>query len=1084
MARLALTLLGSFQVTWDGEPVTAFATDKTRALLAYLVMERARPNRREHLVALLWPDQPEERARQSLRQALLYLRQALRPADEVDPVLRLERGDVQFNPALDVWIDAAEFDALAESCAHHRHRSPGLCLPCLRRLQSMIRLYRGEFLQGFSPGSSDLFEEWALLKREWLHCRATDALALLADFHERRAESERAREYARQLIRLEPWREETHRQLIRLYARDGQRSAALAQYQACRRVLSRDFGAEPAEETIALYERVKAGGRPAGFGPPGPSPLPPAATPFVDREREQAGLEELLAGPDCRLVTLLGPGGIGKTRLALQVAGSHQGAFPHGVAWVSLAALRSAEEIPPAIAHAVGLSLYGKESPRVQLFNYLRGRELLLVLDGVEHLPELPGLVDALLHAAPGVVALVTSRQRLSLAQERVYPIEGLPAPTSVDELTARPAAAAALFLQSARQVQHGFTPTEADLPALVEICRLVEGMPLAIEMAAAWTPFRTCAQIVAELASGLDLLATRLRNVPESQRSVRATFEQSWLRLSEEERRLFARLAVFQGGFEREAAEAVTGATPAGLEALVARSLIRHDPTGRYHCHELLRQFAAEKLELYPGEGPQAAARLAETFTRFLHGQEAALKGAGQEAALQAIDREIANVRLAWNWAVEAVGSPEAAAMLERSLESLYLYYFLRSWYPEGTAAFRRAVAAVEAAAAPAAPPAGRLLGELLARQARCSEFTGQPDETIALYRRSLEIFIALGERRAAALPMYGLGYLAYLTGAYDEARSWFDQSLERYREAGDAWGMATALSSQCLTGRRQGDYPFARQAGLESLALRRQIGDLRGIASSQNNLGLLYSAQGEYAAAQQALSESIEICQKLGHLVGTANALTGMVHVALRTGDSPAAVRYQRQAREVYREIGDHWGVAIAGNNLGQIVLEGGDAATARHYFEESAAIFRQIGVRTGLANVLNNLGQALFVAGEVAPAARTLREALEIAWAEGDLPITLEILTRSAVLWASQSPSARPLVVMAFALRHPALLEETRVAAGQSYAGLRNGRSPGQLAAAESEAAGADFAALVAELSQALLGCAAGQPGASPG
>ncbi|MBK8986762.1 MAG: tetratricopeptide repeat protein [Chloroflexi bacterium] len=1071
MAALKITLFASFQVVFDGRSVTDFATDKARALLVYLLVERRQPHRRESLAALLWPDQPEARARQNLRQALSNLRQALGDSDDsasaaapTPPFLLIDRHEVQFNPQAEVWLDVAEFTALVENCTHHRHRQMGQCLPCLQRLEAMLALYSGDFLAGFLLSDSAPFEEWALLKREWLHCQAVEALGHLADFYERRGDLAAARRYAQQQVRLEPWREEAHRQLMRLLAEDGQRSAALAQYETCRRALARELGVEPTRETLALYERICAAPSSAAKRPSTIN-LPPAATPFIGRAVACTELAEMLADPDGRLITLVGPGGIGKTRLAMQVAEAHLGLYADGVYWVALAAVPSDGLIIPTIAQTIGLTLYGKEPPAAQLLAYLRQKRLLLVLDNVEHLPGVAELIAALLPGAPDVTFLVTSRQRLDLREEWLYAVEGLPygsALAAADE-------AAQLFIRSVQRAYRSFAPTPADWQAVAAICRLVEGMPLALELAAVWVPDLSCAAVAHALADDMALLTASWRNAPERQRSVQATFEHSWALLPAAERLFFARLALFRGGFAGLAAAQVADAAAPVLARLAAKSLLRRVGDGRYQLHELLRQFAADKLATYPGEAEQTAVRHAHHYLSFLAGYEIALKGAGQEEALLVVGREIANVRQAWDWAVAqiAAGGADAAELLQASLESLFLFYALRSWYQEGAVVFAQAVTAVS----PAIPGHRLLRSELLARQARCLEFTAPPEEAIALYQESLACFQALGALQQSALPLYGLGYMAHIQGDYEAAQGFFRESLAQYQASGDRWGMANVLSSLALVLRRQGAFAAARHAGQESLVIRREIGDRRGIASSQNNLGLVYCALGDYQVAEEALRESVAICREIGHTVGTANAITGLCHVAVSAKAYADAARYQQEALELYREVGDFWGVAIAYNNLGQIAMEDGQIAAAQTFLAQGVQVYRELGIKSGLAHALSNLGQANYVAGHMAAAARYLAEALSIAHEVGDRPTILEVLARTAVLWAGQEPGLRPLVVLAFVLRQPELLAETRRTAVAQYAELQARFTPEQTAVAQHLAAGLDFAAITSESLQTL-------------
>lgn len=1064
MAPLKITLFASLQVAVNGRSVTDFATDKARALLVYLVVERHQPHRRESLAALLWPDQPEARARQSLRQALSNLRQALGDSDESPaPFLLIDRNEVQFNPQAELWLDAAEFIALADACDHHRHRQAAECLPCLQRMEAMLTLYAGDFLAGFSFAGSELFEEWVLLKREWLHIRAIEALVHLADFYERRGEYAAARRFAQQQVRLEPWREEAHRQLMRLLFYEGQRSAALVQYQSCRRALARELSVEPTSETVHLYTTIRETDAPCLAGKPAVIGLPMRATQFIGRVAECAELAELLADPDGRLVTLTGPGGVGKSRLAMQVAEAYVGLYPDGVFWVSLAAIRAPELIIPTIAQAVGFMLYGKEPPEAQLLAYLREKRLLLVLDNVEHLPAMGEITAVLLQGAPKLVLLVTSRERLALREERLYAVEGLAYAASA-ATSAADYEAAQLFIHCVQRTYRKFAPSAADLTAVADICRLVEGMPLALELAAAWVPDQDCAAVARVLAVDMAMLTSALRNVPERQRSVQATFEYSWALLSADDRLLLARLSVFRGGFAGCAAAQVADLDGAVLARLAAKSLIRQMGNGRYQLHELLRQFTAVKLATFANEPAAMAARHAAYYLAFLTEREKGLKGVGQEAALADIDRELANVRRAWDWAVaELAAQPVTAVhLLDQALESFFLFHVLRSWYREGAVLFERAATAVTQAA----PHNKRLRGELLARQARCLEFTAPPQEAVALYQESLAHFQSVAAERETALPLYGLGYMAHIQGDYEASRRYLLASLAQYRASGDEWGMANVQSSLCLTMRRQGAFAEAAQAGRESLLIRREIGDRRGIASSQNNLGLIYCALGEYGVAEAALQESIAICREIGHTVGTANALTSLCHVFVNARAYDRAASVQREAQALFREVGDLWGVAIAYNNLGQIALEDNQPVQAQALLEKAVRIYRDLDIKSSLAHALSNLGKTSYELGDVAAAVEYLGEGLTVAAAVGDRPIALELLAAMAVLAAEQADNGRSLVIMAYVLQQPELFAETRETAVIQYAAMQGQFGSEAAAAAECEASQLDFQTITAE------------------
>jgi DNA-binding SARP family transcriptional activator len=432
---LSIRLLGSFQVSLGGEPVTGIESDKVRALLAYLAVEAGQPHRRERLAGLLWPDLPEQAARNNLRVALANLRKVIgdlaRPdAARADPAfLSTTRQTIQLNPAASCWIDVTALTDQLEARGRPRR--------VIRQLAEAVELYRGGFLEGLSLPDSREWEEWVLLKREQLQREVVAGLRRLAGWHERRGEYQQALPYARRQVSMEPWQEHGQRQVMRLLALTGQRNAAIAQYQGLVRMLAADLGVEPEDETEALYRRIREGQELRALAPGLPHNLPNFLVPLAGRESELDEIHAHLQNPGCRLLNLVGPGGSGKTRMALEVAADLVcGAAVHGidthpashladgVFFVSLAQLRSAEEITTTVADALGLTFGSGHSPFQQLLGLLRRKQTLLILDSFEHLLEGGAdWVTDVLKAAPGVQILVTSRSRLNLHFETPFPV-------------------------------------------------------------------------------------------------------------------------------------------------------------------------------------------------------------------------------------------------------------------------------------------------------------------------------------------------------------------------------------------------------------------------------------------------------------------------------------------------------------------------------------------------------------------------------------------------------------------------------------------------------------------------------------
>jgi predicted ATPase len=444
--------------------------------------------------------------------------------------------------------------------------------------------------------------------------------------------------------------------------------------------------------------------------------LPPQTTPFIGRTEELAEIQTLLANSDCRLLTLVGPGGIGKTRLALEVA--RQFSFPNGVHFVPFQSLSSPDFMVAAIADAVGFQFYPGGDPKQQLLAYFREKTMLLIMDNLEHLLDGVYLLVEILAAAPGVRILATSRERLNLLEEWVLDVNGLRYPTSESEAIIENYSAVELFLQHAHRVKLSLKLSDRNKPAVLRLCHVVGGMPLALELAAPWVRLLPIDDIASEIERCLDILATTARDVEPRHRNMRATFEPTWNRLSEEEQSVFKKLSVFRGGFTREAAEYVAEASLPTLSALVDKSLLRVDANGRYDIHELLRQYGQERFQTSPEESDNTQERHSTYYANFLLRRERELKSDEQLAAFEKIKIEFDNIRTAWRW---MVGHAKAAE-IRKCLFALWCFLEQQYYFQEGEIIFQLAAEAL----AQSTDDAGRetettsrvVLGQVWARQ------------------------------------------------------------------------------------------------------------------------------------------------------------------------------------------------------------------------------------------------------------------------------------------------------------------------------------------------------------------------------
>jgi DNA-binding SARP family transcriptional activator/predicted ATPase len=1034
MAHLLLGVLGSLQVSIDDVPVKTFESDKVCALLVYLAVEADRPHRRESLVGLLWPDCPEQVARHNLRQALFNLRQAIGDRAASPPFLLISRDAVQFNRASDYTLDLAQFDTIFHT--YEENASRGSEDPSIRaaRLEGVVKLYRGEFLQHFFLEDSAEFEQWALVQRESLHQRVLAAHSDLAAYYERHRDFQAARRHASRQLELDPWREEAHCQMMRALALDGQRSAALAQYETCRRILAEELGVEPSAETRELYEQIRTGKLRTEHEVPASSPaapihnLPVSLTSFLGREQELIDVDRLIANPECRCISLVGPGGIGKTRLALEAARQHRADLAHGVAFIPLAAVGSVEAAVAAMAGAIHLYFGGPGDPKLQLLNYLCEKQMLLILDNVEQfLTEGPlqanivELMLEILQRAPGVKLLVTSREALDLQGEWVFEVRGLDFPEVEQTGRFDEYAAVALFMQRARRASPGLACNEADLAGIAHICRLVEGMPLAIELAATWVRVLSPAEIAKEIEGSLDFLSASVRDLPERHRSMRAVFEHSWQRLAAREQQVLSQLSVFRGGFTRQAAEQVAGASLSVLSTLVNRSLLRRAAAGRYELHELVRQYSATHLAADPQAHAAAHERHYHCFLALAEAAEPELKGRNQVEWLGRLEQEHDNLRAALAWAFEgdrmSAGGDELALRLSGALRWFWRMrgYFHEglSWLdkslrqrPEGCTSARAAALLGKSmltyalgdlgAARRSAEESAAICRELGDQHGLAEALTfigltlvwqGEASLSQARLEEALAICRQAGDRWGEARALYRLGIsLTDYAGDPARGRAMLEESAAILEDMGEKFVLNSVLVSLGSVDLEVGEYAAARARFEHALAIAREIEHPWGIADALTDLGRVYRIVGDYSTAQSHLEQSLQVYQQHGRTIWESFVLCALAENAISQGGLSAA-RFYLQAASTLLGTGENkWLQMLVCHFRGLLAHYEGDAVVAMMLLEEATALAREGQFKPDLACSLVALGRVKRTLGQVLPASELLTEGLALFLALG--------------------------------------------------------------------------------------------------
>lgn len=1022
-ADLQIKLLGVPSITRAGQPLTGFISSKAVATVYYIAAS-GQPQAREVLATLLWTNSAETYAKKNLRNVLSNLRDLL--GDDIV----ITRETVSLSTPLWAAVDTHRFLTLfkaAEQTTSAAQRR--------EHLAAAVAFHQGPFLDGFHVADAEGFDEWLQGERERFGLLAIQALneVVAASAHEGRFLE--GINYATRLLTLDPLREESYRHLMLLLALHGQTSDALGYYRTCQKILRTELGVTPDAATEALYQRILAGEfskKSIVITPPTPIPqprfmLPAELTSFIDREAELNQIFQRLVDPACRLVTLLGMGGVGKTRLALRaahvianstpvVAADPKNQLPtflDGVAFISLAALEPsvqiAHQLATTIADGLQLPLQGAAPPVHQLQQALYDKALLLVLDNCEHLPIAP-FVNALLQQTRFLKILVTTRVRLNLQGEQLLHLRGLATPVAADSTVTAAApnpadlsaySAVRLFTHSVQASLANFVLDETTAGPVAEICRLVHGLPLGLELAATWARLLPLPEIVQEIQQNLDFLDTTSLETPAHQRSLRAVFNHSWRLLSPAEQQALRQLTVFRGGFTREAAAKVAGATLPLLAQLTDKSLVqRTDSTlhsrdgamGRYELQAVIHQYAAEQLA-EAGEIALCQQRHAAFVAEFLAARLPDLQSVRQQTALRLIHAEIENIRAAWQWLTDHLLRAEAGlAQIEQQVsqgfDSLFHFYDMRSWFQEGETVFGQ-----------------------LAQRLPAYPFTHTGDtKPQALWRLQ-----AKAQARQA--------WFAFHLGRHHESRLAFEQSLHNLRQLGAVAETVFNLNYLGALLRHMGDLAGAEEYLQAALTVAQSHHDELGASIALNTLGQLAFLQGDYAQTQNRCREALAMKQRLGDRWGMTYALNSLGRVAQATDDYATAQKLFTESLSICREIGDQRGAAMALHNLADTAYRAGQLAQAQMRYHESLQIYQTIGSRAEASLLLSNLGEVACASGEYAQAAEQLHAALSLAWSVQAIPSLLAALVGLATLAQANGQSAQALQPLHLVYHHPA-------------------------------------------------------------
>ena len=947
MKKITLHLHGDINISLAGQELWDFGTKKARALLIYLSIENDRPHSRQTLASLFWPEQSEKLARQSLRQALSNLRKLLGEED----YLQVTSQNVRMNPDVEIWSDTGEIEALVKECEQHHHKDTAHCLPCVRRQIRIADLYKGEFLPGYSLQDSIPFDEWAILHRERLHQIGLRAHAILADYFERRGEYEQALDHAKSQIEMEPWLEETYCQTMRLYYNHGKRSQALKYYHECQRIIMQEFGVEPSKQTQALA-KVILEEKPLGipFRPCAPQPL----VEFIGRKKESSELEEILASGDSRLITILGSGGVGKSSLALNIANKHKGLYQNGVLFVPLGA---SQDVLFSLSSALGLKQAGQS---VSVRDYLKDKDMLLVLDNFEHQVSSAPVISTLLGDAPNLQVLVTSRERLHLHEERIFLLTGLSCPQGRTVARWESYDSMRLFRQRILQRNPAYTFSDQQLTTMQSICQNVEGLPLAIEMASSVVVENNGDMLLEDLKQEFYSGEVTLQNIPARHRSLRIVFGHSWQMLTPEEQRHLVTLAVFKGGFSTEAALTVAGIKKQSLINLVNKSLLQQNEPDRFSLHPVNWQLVSEKLS--PDDEGW------EKHARYYAQLPLSAMASPTLEVMSVLDKEAPNLLAAWEWAL----SHKKSGLLAQLLPNIAQVFEFRGPLSQGEHLFTRAISSVESW-----EEASDLVLEL--KYALLRNHLAQMH-----YAEALEL---VKELPYSGKTLFAEGQALSAQGKSEEARPILESALVMIRLASDQMLEMACLRELGNVANRLVEYESAVLYYSQCLVLAQKLGDDRNISAVLNNWASIDWDLGNLDEAQRKYTEALAIYRKIGNRLGEAKALNNLSNIMADRAELAQSLEYCQQALTIHKEMGNIRGESAVLNNIGATYFLLHDYEGAQRYYHQALELYRLCENDQAIAETLGNLSLLNCIQGQLDEGSQKAKEAIRLARDAGD-------------------------------------------------------------------------------------------------
>jgi predicted ATPase/DNA-binding SARP family transcriptional activator/tetratricopeptide (TPR) repeat protein len=912
---LEIKTLGNLVITEDGKILDALGSLRSQVLLTYLALETG-SHRRHYLANMLWPESSEDKALTSLRVVLSELRKG------VGDYLDISRTDIAIHPDSQISLDVRELERSV----------------VLGKTESALNIYRGDFLTGiYIPGSTE-YENWRRWEDERIRILLTTHLEERIRNRISLSRYQEVEGLSQNLLKIDPFNETANQCYALTLAMSGHRSAAIKHILAYSKLLLDDLGIEASPEIIDLKDKISnddLDSLAVEYKPKNNLPL--HQTNFIGRRDGLARLTEQIIDPQCRLISIIGPGGIGKTRLAIQSIVENIHHFPDGAFYIPLESTSDSEGIFQAIAAEMNFkfdSIISLISAQTQLLDVIRNLKIVLLLDGFEHLTKSGNQISFLLNNAPNLEIIVTSRHKLNIPGEWSFTLEGMKTKEPSGEHDGNPPEAAELFLHRSEQIYPNQRIESDDLFAVLRICELVEGLPLGIELAAGWTSVLGFSEIVDEITKTYEFL-DRQTDKENTLKNIRAVFTSSWNLLDQPLQDILPRLSVFNGGFTHQAAKEIAQATLTDLSTLVDKSMLRKTQGGKFSLHPVVKEFSREILLERPREYQKILHNHYQYYAAYFSSRIPEMYLLSENSTHLDLKNESLNIQAATEYAL----INQTNIQDQEIIKHLFSYYIIHGWY-EGGLAFQRLVDIIEEILPDDREKYQLLYAKILAQQGFFFSNLGLLQESEIICQKALPILEEANESRELAICVHNLGINAIFRGEYDLAFEQLDKAIQISQHS----SCSSFPSFYLWVGYVHfllGNYEEGIENFFLSLDLFEQDQNDRGTAFSLSKIGLAYDAVGNYQNAITYHQKSLEIFQESDNQAGQGYALSRMSLGALLLQDYQSALQFGEQALVEFSKIGHRWGRCASLTRIAYAKLGLGKTIDAKHTFLDALAI-----------------------------------------------------------------------------------------------------------------------------------------------